>query len=52
QLLQKRYGLGSGINLVIATDFCESIVWKAFSPTTFNVCRNSEVVPPPLHLAR
>jgi len=36
ELLQKGYGLGSGISLFIATNICESIVWKAFSPTTMN----------------
>ncbi len=34
ELLQKGYGLGSGISLFIATNICESIIWKAFSPTT------------------
>ena len=42
ELLQKGYGLGSGINLFIATNICESIVWKAFSPTTVNIGRGSE----------
>ncbi|KAJ2913708.1 hypothetical protein MD484_g6702, partial [Candolleomyces efflorescens] len=42
ELLQKGYGLGSGINLFIATNICESIVWKAFSPTTVNVGRGAE----------
>jgi len=32
ELLQKGYGLGSGISLFIATNICESIMWKAFSP--------------------
>ena len=32
ELLQKGYGFGSGISLFIATNVCESIVWKAFSP--------------------
>ncbi|KAJ3280594.1 translocon subunit, partial [Rhizoclosmatium sp. JEL0117] len=36
ELLQKGYGLGSGISLFIATNICESIVWRAFSPTTYN----------------
>jgi protein transport protein SEC61 subunit alpha len=36
ELLQKGYGLGSGISLFIATNVCEQIVWKAFSPTTIN----------------
>ena len=30
------YGLGSGISLFIATNICETIVWKAFSPATVN----------------
>jgi protein transport protein SEC61 subunit alpha len=38
ELLQKGYGLGSGITLFI----CESIVWKVFSPTTVNTGRGSE----------
>lgn len=42
ELLQKGYGLGSGINLFLATNICESIVWKAFSPTTVNVGRGAE----------
>lgn len=36
ELLQKGYGLGSGISLFIATNICETIVWKAFSPIAFN----------------
>src|SRR4051794_10744660 len=45
ELLQKGYGLGSGISLFIATNVCESIMWKAFSPTTINtgVDQNSKV---------
>lgn len=35
ELLTKGYGLGSGISLFIATNICESIVWKALAPTTF-----------------
>jgi len=42
ELLQKGYGLGSGISLFIATNICESIVWKAFSPTTVNTGRGTE----------
>jgi len=42
ELLQKGYGLGSGISLFIATGICENIVWKAFSPTTVNTGRGSE----------
>merc|ERR1711920_450194 len=42
ELLQKGYGLGSGISLFIATNICESIIWKAFSPTTMNTGRGTE----------
>merc|ERR1712070_519565 len=42
ELLQKGYGLGSGISLFIATNICESIVWKAFSPTTMNLGKGKE----------
>lgn len=42
ELLQKGYGLGSGVSLFIATNICESIVWKAFSPTTINTGRGPE----------
>jgi hypothetical protein len=36
------YGLGSGISLFIATNICENIIWKAFSPTTINTGRGAE----------
>jgi protein transport protein SEC61 subunit alpha len=42
ELLQKGYGMGSGISLFIATGICESIVWKAFSPTTINTGKGTE----------
>ncbi|KAI8845925.1 translocon subunit [Chytriomyces hyalinus] len=42
ELLQKGYGLGSGISLFIATNICESIVWRAFSPTTYNTGKGME----------
>jgi protein transport protein SEC61 subunit alpha len=42
ELLQKGYGLGAGISLFIATNICENIVWKAFSPTTINTGRGTE----------
>ncbi|KAK9240929.1 SecY subunit domain-containing protein [Lipomyces kononenkoae] len=42
ELLQKGYGLGSGISLFIATNICEQIIWKAFSPTTVNTGRGTE----------
>jgi len=42
ELLQKGYGLGSGISLFIATNICETIIWKTFSPTTINTGRGTE----------
>ncbi|KAK2992540.1 hypothetical protein RJ640_004314 [Escallonia rubra] len=42
ELLQKGYGLGSGISLFIATNICENIIWKAFSPTTINSGRRAD----------
>merc|ERR1711939_1132157 len=42
ELLQKGYGLGSGISLFIATNICETIIWKAFSPTTIDTGRGKE----------
>lgn len=42
ELLQKGYGLGAGISLFIATNICETIVWKAFSPTTINSGKGTE----------
>jgi len=42
EMLQKGYGMGSGISLFIATNICESIVWSTFSPTTYNMGRGPE----------
>lgn len=42
ELLEKGYGLGSGISLFIATNICESIMWRALSPTTINTGRGTE----------
>lgn len=42
EFLQKGYGLGSGISLFIATNICESIIWKSFSPSTVNYGRGTE----------
>lgn len=42
ELLQKGYGLGSGISLFTATNVCEQIFWKAFAPTTINSGRGDE----------
>ncbi|KAH3759140.1 protein transport protein SEC61 alpha subunit [Pelomyxa schiedti] len=42
ELLQKGYGLGSGISLFIATNICENIIWKSLSPATVNSGRGVE----------
>lgn len=42
ELLQKGYGLGSGISLFIATNICETIIWKSFSPITISGSRGPE----------
>ena len=42
EFLQNGYGLGSGISLFIATNVCETIVWKAFSPFTVNTGRGTQ----------
>lgn len=42
ELLQKGYGLGSGISLFIATNICETIVWSSLSPITVNIGRGLE----------
>jgi protein transport protein SEC61 subunit alpha len=44
EVLQKGYGLGQGTSLVIATNICESTVWKAFSPTTLDTGKGTEFV--------
>ncbi len=36
ELMQKGYGIGSGISLFIATNISESILWKSFSPITMS----------------
>lgn len=49
ELLQKGYGIGSGISLFIATNICETIVWKSFSPTTINTGRGLFAICPTSH---
>merc|ERR1712136_520567 len=34
--------MGSGISLFIATNICETIVWKSFSPATINTGKGTE----------
>ncbi|KAH9362394.1 hypothetical protein HPB48_018046 [Haemaphysalis longicornis] len=43
ELPQKDYSLGSQISRFIATNICETIVWKAFSPTSVNTGLSTEV---------
>jgi len=42
EMLKKGYGMGSGISLFIATGVCENIIWRSFSPTTFNLGKGPE----------
>lgn len=42
ELLQKGYGIGSGISLFIATNICEIILWKSFSPITISTEQGAE----------
>merc|ERR1712222_19669 len=36
EMLSKGYGVGSAISLFIATNACEDILWKSFSPQSIN----------------
>jgi len=38
----KGYGLGSGISLFIATNICETIIWRSFSPTTIHTASGTQ----------
>ncbi|KCZ78025.1 preprotein translocase, SecY subunit, partial [Anncaliia algerae PRA109] len=40
--LLSKYGIGSGVNLFIATNVCENILWKAFSPKVYSTPRGVE----------
>lgn len=42
ELLQKGYGLGSGISLFIATNICENIIWRCLSPVTIKTEQGTE----------
>lgn len=42
ELLQKGYGLGSGINLFIASHICETVLWAAFSTHTVTTAGGTE----------
>ncbi|CCW68365.1 unnamed protein product [Phytomonas sp. Hart1] len=42
ELMQKGWGIGSGSSLFIATNVCDTIVWKSFSPSTINTGHGEE----------
>ncbi|KAI8646505.1 SecY subunit of pre protein translocase [Parasitella parasitica] len=42
ELLQKGYGLGSGINIFVAAKVCQSIFWKSMSFATISTIRGPE----------
>ena len=42
EFIKHGYGIGSAISLFIATNVCETILWKSFSPVTINVGRGAE----------
>jgi len=42
EMMSKGYGIGSGMNLFMAANICETIVWKAFSPTALTTERGKE----------
>ncbi|KAG5510469.1 hypothetical protein GH5_06669 [Leishmania sp. Ghana 2012 LV757] len=42
ELLQKGWGIGSGVSLFIATNVCDTVIWKSFSPSTINTGRGAE----------
>ena len=42
EMLNEGYGVGSAISLFIATNICETILWKSFSPTIINTGRGTE----------
>lgn len=42
EMLQKGYGLGAAVSIFIATNICETIAWKTFSPTTINTGAGTE----------
>jgi protein transport protein SEC61 subunit alpha len=42
ELLSKGYGLGSAISLFIATNICETIIWKSLSPSTISTASGTQ----------
>jgi len=42
EVMSKGYGFGSGISLFIATNICENILWRAFSPMSMMTDKGTE----------
>ncbi|KMT13285.1 hypothetical protein BVRB_4g085450 [Beta vulgaris subsp. vulgaris] len=42
EMLDKGYGLGSGITLFTASNICENVIWMTLSPATINIGRGPE----------
>lgn len=42
ELLSRGWGIGSGTSLFIATNVCENIIWKCFSPSTIRTGSGAE----------
>jgi len=42
EVMSKGYGFGSGISLFIATNICENILWRAFSPMSIETDQGTE----------
>ena len=42
ELMQKGYGLGSGISMFIATNICATVLWKSFSPVSIKTDNGNE----------
>uniref|UniRef100_A0A7R9U700 Translocon Sec61/SecY plug domain-containing protein n=1 Tax=Pinguiococcus pyrenoidosus TaxID=172671 RepID=A0A7R9U700_9STRA len=42
EMLQKGYGVGSGTQLFMTVNVCETIIWKAFSPKSWETPRGNE----------
>lgn len=42
EVMSKGYGFGSGISMFIATNICENILWRAFSPMSIQTDAGTE----------
>ena len=41
-MTNKGYGISSAINMFIATNVCENIIWNTFSPLTYKTANSTE----------